>query len=175
MQSPPGGIESEETVMEAGLSPGADCGDEKPPGGNGRQLHPRFAMKPRSYFLIALLLLPVTALRQAVAEAKSSFPASFESKQAAVEFVHGLFASGDVEELRVDGQTVLVVFIYGSGLPEIAIAGYTFVKGHWQLKSKILPPSVEFHKAVVVGKEIVLVGEDSKETWPFLKLEPGKS
>jgi hypothetical protein len=133
-------------------------------------------MKPRSSFLIALFFFGVAAVRaQTVAEAKSSFPASFESKQAAVEFVHGLFASGEVAELRVADQSVLVVFIFGSGLPEIAIAGYTLAEGHWQLKSEVRPPSVEFHKAVVVGKEIVLVGEESKKTWPFLKLEPGKS
>ena len=128
-------------------------------------------MKPRSCLLIALFIFLFAALQaQTVAEAKSLFPASFESKQAAVEFVHGLFASGDVAELRVADQGVLVVFIFGSGLPEIAIAGYTFAEGHWQLKSEVNPPSVEFHKAVVVGKEIVLVGEELRRPGLFLKL-----
>lgn len=122
-------------------------------------------------------LLSVTALLAAAVwtqaeEPKNSFyPPSFASREAAEESVHRLFAGGDVEVLHVGNKDVLIYIIHGSGVPDIGIAAYFSKNGAWEFAKAIWPSVGEFHKVIASGNEIIVVGEQSKKQWPFLKVD----
>jgi hypothetical protein len=99
------------------------------------------------------------------------FPTAFDSRDAAAAYAHGRVAGGDVDMLKVGDTDVLIVYIHGSGVRDIAIAAYRLSEGHWQLATQFHPPPGEVHKAIVSGKEVVVIGERTKRQWTLLKLD----
>lgn len=122
--------------------------------------------------LVAVMGVFLAALWANADEPKNSFyPPSFASREAAEESAHHLFAGGDVDVLRVGNQDVLIYIVHGSGVPDIGIAAYFSKNGAWEYEKSIWPSPDEFHKVIVSGKEIIVVGEHSKKQWPFLKVD----
>ena len=122
--------------------------------------------------LLSITALLVAAFWARADEQKNSFyPPSFASREAAEESAHHLFAGGDVDVLRVGNQDVLIYIVHGSGVPDIGIAAYFSKDGAWKFEKSIWPSPSEFHKVIVSGKEIIVVGEQTKKQWPFLKVD----
>ena len=122
--------------------------------------------------LLAIIALLVAAFAARADEQKSSFyPPSFASREAAEESAHKLFAGGDVDVLHVGNKDVLIYVVHGSGVPDIGIAAYFSKNGRWEFAKSIWPSPGEFHKVTVSGNEIIVVGEQSKNQWPFLKVD----
>ena len=114
----------------------------------------------------------ITACWAQADEQKDSFyPPSFASREVAEESAHHLFAGGDVDVLRVGNQDVLIYIVHGSGVPDIGIAAYFSKNGAWKFEKSFWPSPDEFHKVIVSGNEIIVVGEHSKKQWPFLKVD----
>lgn len=116
-------------------------------------------------------LLAAAAWAQAAEPKDPFYPKSFASREAAEESAHHLFAGGDVDVLRVGNKDVLIYIVHGSGVPDIGIAAYFSKNGAWDFASSFWPSPGEFHKVIVSGKEIVVVGEKTKKQWPFLKVD----
>jgi hypothetical protein len=124
------------------------------------------------YILAIVALIFGGWLRAEVPKDKAhTVPAAFESRDAAAKYVSGLFAGGDVDTLKVGKKEVLVVYVYGSGVPDIAIAAYRFSDGKWVLASEWSPPTVEIHKAVVSEGDVVVVGAKTGKKWILLKAD----
>ena len=121
----------------------------------------------------SIVFLTVVAAISVAAEKlpDSLYPQWFGSRERAETYAHGLFAGGDVEILRVADKDVLVLYVHGSGVPIIGIAVYRFSDGLWKLAARFRPVTTEDHKAIVAGKEVVVVGEKTKQRWPLLKLD----
>ncbi|HLW34711.1 MAG TPA: hypothetical protein VKS98_03540 [Chthoniobacterales bacterium] len=122
--------------------------------------------------LLCLTALLVAAFWARADEQKNSFyPPAFASREAAEESTQHLFAGGDVDVLHVGNKNVLIYIVHGSGVPDIGIAAYFSKNGAWEFAKSIWPSPGEFHKVIVSGNEIVVVGERSKKQWPFLKVD----
>ncbi len=51
--------------------------------------------------------------------------------------------------LRVGKKEILVLYVYGSGIPDIAIAAYRFAEGKWCRASEVGPAPGGIHRALV--------------------------
>lgn len=98
-------------------------------------------------------------------------PASFESREAAAKYASGQFAGGAVDVLKVGKEEVLVVSIYGSGVPDIAIAAYLYSGTRWDLAAELRPPVAEIHKTIVESGAVVVVGGTTGKKIVLLKPE----
>jgi hypothetical protein len=118
-----------------------------------------------SAFLIAVISA------QAGEEKNPLYPPSFASREAAEESARHFIAGCDVNVLHVGNKDVLIYIVHGSGVPDIGIAAYFEKNGAWEFAKSIWPSPDEFHEVIASGKEIVVVGKDSKKQWPFLKVD----
>lgn len=90
-------------------------------------------------------------------------PPIFESRDAAEQYVKKCWAGGAVEILRAGKNDVLVLYLYGSGIPDIAIAAYRFVDGKWARASEVKPSPAGLHRACVRNGAIVITSDHSSE------------
>jgi len=115
-------------------------------------------------FLIACLTL---GERLSLAEQtdKHIVPLEFKSQDEAEIYVSRLFAKGRISKLTVRKSQVLVMQVYGSGVPDIVFAAYALSEGRWVLVSKLLARKIgkitEPHEVTIVGDEILVVGSQS--------------
>ena len=123
--------------------------------------------------VLAAVALAVAALVRAEApkEPAHIVPAEFESRATAVKYVSKLSAGGAVDMLKVGNKDVLVVYIYGSGVPDIAIAAYRLSQNRWILAAEIDGALGGIHKAVVSDGAIILVGSKTEERLVLLEAE----
>ena len=96
-------------------------------------------------------------------------PATFESREAAAKYVRGLFAGGAVDTLSTGKKEVLIVYVYGSGVPDIEIAAYRFSEGKWFLAKEWRPPTIEIHNVAESDGAIVVIGKKTGQKWVLLK------
>lgn len=108
---------------------------------------------------------------QTVAQESSAqrVPKTFESIAAAEKYAKRLFAGGSSDLLKVANGEVLVLRVYGSGVPDIAIAAYRTAKDGWALAAEWLPETIEAHIVFVSDGDIVIRGEKTKKRWVLLK------
>jgi hypothetical protein len=130
-----------------------------------------FSLDVKLLSVSVVMAVASAAALQAEKPSDSPFPQSFKSREAAAKYARGLFASGDVDVLRVADTNILILYVYGSGVPDIGIAAYRFSEGRWRLAKQFAPPTIEFHKAIVSGKQVVVVGRETKQRWTLLKLD----
>jgi hypothetical protein len=98
-------------------------------------------------------------------------PAVFESREAAEGYVKKLIAGGAVEVLRVGKKQILVLYVYGSGVPDTAIAAYRFAEGKWCRASEVGAALGGIHRALVRDGAIVLISDRSSEVVVLLKAD----
>jgi hypothetical protein len=121
-------------------------------------------------FGIIVVLISTVALRSAE-PTDSLYPHWFGSRERAESYAGSLFAGGDVDVLRVADKDILVLYVHGSGVPDIGIAAYRRSDGMWELAATFRPKSSEPHRAIVSGKEVLVVGEKTKQKWRLLRVD----
>ncbi len=94
-------------------------------------------------------------------------PPAFGSRANAEQYVRLLHAGGRVTLLHAGGGPVLVVYVYGASVPDVAIAAYRAAEGRWWRMREwggVLPElhQAELHEAVVEGGAVLVVGARSK-------------
>ena len=97
-------------------------------------------------------------------------PKSFPSIQAAKAYAETSFAGGKTETFSVNGKEIMVLVIYGSGVPDLAIAAYLKKKGNWQFvaEGNRLGPTVT-HTIKQEGNKLMIYGDPTNK--PSLLLE----
>ena len=121
--------------------------------------------------LSAILLMIVTASLRATDPTASLYPHWFGSRELAENYAGSLFAGGDVEVLQVSDKQILVLYVHGSGVPEIGIAAYRSSDKMWELAAVFRPKTSEPYKAIASGREVIVVGEKTKQRWPLLRVD----
>lgn len=107
----------------------------------------------------------------AVAENKAGHlvPAEFATEQDAANYVNTLFAGGHLSKFNVGADSIIVISVHGSGVPEIAFAAYALIDGRWKRESELcwgaMNHIIESHKLQVIGEKLMVVGEDSGQSW----------
>ena len=119
--------------------------------------------------LFAFSFLAIQAIAQKSSD--SRMPATFESVVAAEKFTKGLIAGGRAEVLQVEQKDVLVVTVYGSGVPTISIGAYQRTKDGWTLAKEWRPETVEAHKVFVSGSTVMIQGEKTKKQWVLFRFD----
>ena len=116
-------------------------------------------LKTSLLFMLAVLL--GGCARAESAQPSALTPATFASQTAAEQYAKKLVAGGAVERLRVGTQDILVLYVYGSGVPDRAIAAYRFTDGQWDRAAELEPNSAGIHRARVRDGAIVVVSDRS--------------
>jgi len=88
-------------------------------------------------------------------------PPGFGSRGDADLYVRALSAGGRVALLKAGAQSVLVVYVHGMGIPDLAIAAYRASGGHWLRAAEWSGGPAEAHSARLDRGAVVVVGERS--------------
>ena len=124
--------------------------------------------------VLIAFVLSLCAIAHAAAP-EEVVPAVFSSRRVAESYVTKLPAGGSVDVLRYGGEEVIVVYVYGSGVPDIAIAAYRMKDGVWQRAALVRPSVRGLHRAIEKDGAIVIVAGDSDETETLLPAEPKRA
>jgi hypothetical protein len=120
--------------------------------------------KPWILVLTSLLLLCSRSL------AEDFIPKSFPSTQEAKTYAETSFAGGRTETFSINGKEIMVLVIYGSGVPDLAIAAYLKKRGTWEFiaEGNRLGPTVT-HTIKQEGNKLMIYGAPTDK--PHLLLE----
>ena len=97
-------------------------------------------------------------------------PTSFDSTAAASLYAASQFASGKTETVRVGNEDILILHVYGSGVPELALATYRRGGDRWKLASEWKPQKPQFYSVKESNGEVVATGNTTGEEWLLLHL-----
>jgi hypothetical protein len=122
--------------------------------------------KPWILVITSLLLLCSGSL------AEDLIPKSFPSIQAAKAYAETSFAGGKTETFSVNGKEIMVLVIYGSGVPDLAIAANLKKKGNWQFvaEGNRLGPTVT-HTIKQEDNKLMIYGDPTNKPSLLLRVE----
>ncbi|WP_221031103.1 hypothetical protein [Actomonas aquatica] len=103
------------------------------------------------------------------AEAADEEPCFFRTTAEAEDYAKSLFAGGEVQVFDLGDEKVLVLRVFGSGVPDIGFWVFAAEEGAWRLASRSMPPIPEMHRLEVDSGALFIVGE---ETGTRTKIHP---
>lgn len=113
-------------------------------------------------FPLLLSLIVYFLFTGATLKAQKSIPKAFDSLNDAYDYANKSFAGGTIQLFNLKGAQYLVLSIYGSGVPDIAIVAYKKNRDKWifEAQGKRSPnPSVK-HTVVQDLHSLIIKGND---------------
>ena len=118
-------------------------------------------------FSIILLMFSLLCLNRVVAEESNEYvaPVIFESQVQAQKYVDELFTGGSLIKYQVGDATLLVIYVFGSGVPVTSIAVYEATEGIWKRVRELYPDAMgsiaESYQIYVADNKLIVVGKET--------------
>ena len=106
-------------------------------------------------------------LNRAVADESNEYvtPVVFESEEQAKKYVDELFAGGSLMKYQVGDATLLVIYVFGSGVPVTSIAVYEATEGNWKRVRELYPRTMgsitEIYEIYAADNKLIVFGKET--------------